>query len=180
MQTGGPVVEGVALLGPGALLLDSEAIELWCEVLLEREIETPGEIGELADEVTPLTHLGIGEVGLLREGAGLGLREFGGCVVPPGPELQGAEEVRTGDAEGRVGLSRLLALVDGTAPGVVAGHGGDDWNRGGEDGVVRGGEQHAREAGLDGDLRQFASDVGEADARLRILLPGSGTLNLEL
>ena len=61
-----------------------------------------------------------------------------------------------------MGLRGFLAFVDGTAAGVVTGEGGNDWDGGGEDGVVRRREQHAREARLDGDAGEFATDVGKA------------------
>ena len=115
------------------------------------------------NQIPPLAHLGIGEVGCLAELARLGLRKVLRLLRPPLPELERAEEVRAGHAEARMRLVRLLLLVDRTAPRIVAGHGGDEREDGRQHGVAGGGEQHAREARLHRDLRELAADVGQDD-----------------
>ena len=132
-------------------------------VVFDVEPEAPGEVGQLADEVAPLAHLRIGEICLGREPAQLRLRKRGAFGLPPAPELERAEEVRAGDAEGRVRLVGLLLLVDRPPPRVVAAHGGDERDRGGKRRESGGREEHAREARLDGDARELSAGLRQRD-----------------
>ena len=61
-------------------------------------------------------------------------------------------------------LVGLLFRVDRTSARVVARERGHDGDCGGEDGVLGRGEEHARETGFHGDLREFASGIRECGA----------------
>ena len=77
------------------------------------------ELFQLMRKIAPFAHLGIGKIGLLGEGARLGLREGGRFRRPPPPELERAEKVGTRYAERGMGLCGLFALFDRTALRIV-------------------------------------------------------------
>ena len=127
------------------------------------------EVRKLSHEIAPFAHLRIREVCLWRKFPQLRLRKLFRLLVPPFPELQRAEEVRPRDAELGVRLVRLLLLVDGAAPRVVAAHCRDNRERRRKRGELRRREQHPRKARLYRDPREFAACRGKRDVVVRVV-----------
>ena len=119
------------------------------------------ELAELGVGVVPLAEAHVRDEVVTAPSSEVVAGELLLVLVELAPELELAEEVRALFAEEGVGGVGFRGAVDGAVTRVLGGEGGGDDEGFGEAVLGIGGDEHAADAGVDGETRELAADVRE-------------------